>query len=91
MEAVLESAIATGNAWIVFVVVLGVVVVYLWKSLEDKHKQSDDRITKLEDKYEAEHEAYINATTEFANVIREIKEGLEAKIDKLLERGDDDG
>ena len=90
MEAVLESAIATGNAWIVFVVVLGVVVIYLWKSLEDKHKQSDERITKLEDKYEAEHEAYINATTNFTNVIREIKEGLETKIDKLLERGDDD-
>ena len=85
METILESAIATGNAWIVFVVVLGIVVVYLWKSLEEKHKQSEERITKLEDKYDAEHEAYLEATNKFAETIQEINSTLVAKVENILD------
>ena len=95
METILESAIATGNVWIVATIALAVVVVYLYKMAKEysdkNHDETVERLEKLEDKYESEHVAYVEATNKFAETIQEINSTLVVKVESILDALDELG
>ena len=92
MTELISQAIDTGDWAIILIVVLGCVVVYLFKSSKEysdnNHNETVERLEKLEDKYETEHTEFMERTKEFTNTINEIKQDIVARLDGICDKLD---